>query len=131
MQSSTLVLGACLAYLAFRFASWALVNAIWTLPPDAGSTLCRAARGEGACWAVIHERFRFILVGGYPYDAQWRPAVACALFVSLYAVSTRRAWWTPGCWCCGSLSQSARSCCSAAASSVSPTCRPSSGADCR
>jgi general L-amino acid transport system permease protein len=92
---ATLVLGAGLAYLAFRFASWALVNAIWTVPPDAGSTLCRAARGEGACWAVIHERFRFILVGGYPYDAQWRPAVACALFVSLYALSTRRAWWTP------------------------------------
>jgi general L-amino acid transport system permease protein len=92
---ATLVLGGGLAYLAFRLVSWALVNAIWTLPPDAGSTLCRAARSEGACWAVIHERFRFIMLGGYPYDAQWRPAAACTLFVSLYAMSARRAWWTP------------------------------------
>ena len=92
---ATLVLGGCLAYLAFRFVNWAVVNAIWTLPPDAGSSLCRAARGDGACWAVIHERFRFILLGGYPYEAQWRPAVACVLFVSLYVMSARRAWWTP------------------------------------
>ena len=92
---ATLVLGAGLAYLAFRFASWALVNAIWTLPPDADSSLCRAARGEGACWAVIYERFRFIVLGGYPYEAQWRPALACVLFISLYVMSARRAWWTP------------------------------------
>jgi general L-amino acid transport system permease protein len=92
---ATIVLGGGLAYLAFRFANWALVHAIWTLPPDGGSALCRAARGEGACWAVIHERFRFILFGGYPYQAQWRPAAACGLFIALYGVSARRAWWTP------------------------------------
>jgi general L-amino acid transport system permease protein len=92
---ATLVLGGCLTYLAVHLASWALVNAIWTLPPDAGSAPCRAARGEGACWAVIHQRFRFILLGGYPYDAQWRPVVAVLLFVSLGAISARRVWWTP------------------------------------
>ena len=92
---ATLALGGVFAWLGFQLVSWALVNAIWTLPPDAGSALCRAARGDAACWAVIHERFRFILFGGYPYDAQWRPAAACALFVLLYAISARRAWWTP------------------------------------
>jgi len=92
---ATLVLGGILVYLASRFVSWAVVNAIWTLPPDADSSLCRAARGEGACWAVIHERFRFVILGGYPYDEQWRPAVACVLFVLLYVMSARRAWWTP------------------------------------
>ncbi len=92
---ATVVLGGGVAYLAFLFVSWALVNAIWTLPPDAGSSLCRAARGEGACWAVVHERFRFIVLGGYPYEAQWRPALASVLFISLYVMSARRAWWTP------------------------------------
>ena len=92
---ATSTLGACLAYLLFRFMNWALVKAIWTLPPGAGSSVCRAAQGEGACWAVIHERLRFVLLGAYPFHQQWRPAVACLLFVSLYVVSAIRAWWKP------------------------------------
>jgi general L-amino acid transport system permease protein len=93
--AATAVLGPLLAYLAFRFVSWAVVHAIWTLPPGVGSAACRAAQGEGACWAVVHERVRFILLGAYPVDEQWRPAVACLLFAALYLVSTVRAWWTP------------------------------------
>jgi general L-amino acid transport system permease protein len=91
----TIVLRAGLAYLGLRFVRWAVVSAWWTLPPGATSLLCRAARGEGACWAVIHERFRFILLGTYPFDQQWRPALACGLFVALYAASAVRAWWRP------------------------------------
>jgi general L-amino acid transport system permease protein len=91
----TAVLGACLVYLACRFVRWAAVHAIWTLPSGAGSSLCRAAKGEGACWALIHERARFILFGAYPFDDQWRPALACLLFIALYAASARRAWWKP------------------------------------
>jgi general L-amino acid transport system permease protein len=87
--------GACLVYFAFRFVSWAVVKAIWTLPQGVGSSLCRAAQGEGACWAVIHERFRLVLLGVYPFDQQWRPALVCLLFVSLYVASAIRAWWGP------------------------------------
>ncbi len=72
---------------------WAMVNAVWWLPPEAGSEACRAVRGDGACWAVIAERFRFMLFGAYPFAEQWRPAVGCLLFVTLYAASTVRAWW--------------------------------------
>jgi general L-amino acid transport system permease protein len=92
--AATVLVGACLAYLTLRFASWAVVHAIWTLPRGAGSGACRAAAGRGACWAVIQERFRFILLGAYPFDEQWRPALTCLLFVSLYAASAVRAWWT-------------------------------------
>jgi general L-amino acid transport system permease protein len=95
----TAVLGAGLAYFAIRFVSWAFVNAIWTLPQGAGSDICRAAKGEGACWAVIHERLRFVLLGTYPFDEQWRPALACLLFISLYVASAIRAWWRPGLLC--------------------------------
>jgi general L-amino acid transport system permease protein len=93
---ATAVAGAGLAYLAFRFVSWALVHAIWTLPEGASSAACRAARDRGACWAVVHERFRFILFGTYPFGEQWRPALVCLLFVLLYGVSARRARWKPG-----------------------------------
>lgn len=71
---ATIVLGTGLGYLAFRFAWWAFVT---------------------ASWAVIGERVRFILFGSFPFGEQWRPAVVCALFVSLYAASAVRAWWKP------------------------------------
>ena len=34
-----------------------------------------------------------MLFGGYPFAEQWRPAVACVLFVVLYGASTVRTWW--------------------------------------
>jgi general L-amino acid transport system permease protein len=48
-----------------------------------------------ATWALLHERLRFILLGVYPFDQQWRPALACLLFVSLYVASAIRACWRP------------------------------------
>ena len=91
---ATAVAVACLAYVAWRFVSWAVVHAIWTLPEASSSAACRAARGRGACWAVVHERYRFILFGTYPSDEQWRPAVVCLMFISLYLASAIRAWWS-------------------------------------
>lgn len=91
----TVVLGGLLAYLGYRFLSWAVVNAIWRLPQGADSAVCRAAKGEGACWAIIGERFRFILAGSFPVDQQWRPGLACLLFVLLYVISAMRACWKP------------------------------------
>jgi general L-amino acid transport system permease protein len=44
---------------------------------------------------VIGESVRFILFGGYPFAEQWRPALACVLFVLLYAASAIPSWWTP------------------------------------
>src|SRR5262245_6740983 len=90
---ATVIFAAAISYAGFRFVRWGMVNAIWSLPAGAGSEACRAARGAGACWAVIAERFRFILCGAYPFAEQWRPAVACLLFLILYAASTVRTWW--------------------------------------
>ena len=90
---ATVILGVAIAYAGLRFLKWGMFNAVWSLPRDAGSDACRAVTGEGACWAVIAERFRFILCGAYPFAEQWRPAIACLLFVALYAASTVRTWW--------------------------------------
>ena len=54
---------------------------------------CRAAKGVGACWAVIDDKYRFILFGRYPYDEQWRPAICIVLFIGLYVVSAMRRFW--------------------------------------
>lgn len=71
--------------------NWAVVNAV--ARPDADA--CQAARGVGACWGVITEKWRFIIFGRYPFDSQWRPEVATSLLLGLLVVSCIRAFWKP------------------------------------
>ena len=85
----TVALGLVLAKLALSFFDWAVVDAIWRADPKA----CRAA--HGACWGLIAEKHRFILFGTYPYDEQWRPALAASILVFLWAVSLFRRNWRP------------------------------------
>src|SRR4051812_29224013 len=60
---------------------WAFVDAIWNAP---NGQACRVASGEeGACWAFIGEKFRFILFGRYPYEEQWRPLLVTVIFLGL------------------------------------------------
>jgi general L-amino acid transport system permease protein len=88
----TLVLLAVLVRGVAGFVQWGIANAVWLVPGN-DSSACRAVRGLGACWAVIPEKYRFILFGTYPFDEQWRPALAVATFIALFYLSSRRAWW--------------------------------------
>jgi general L-amino acid transport system permease protein len=81
-----------LAKAGVSFVQWGFWNAIWTVA-DNQTNACRAIRGIGACWAVIPEKFRFILFGTYPFDQQWRPALATLTFIALFFVSSRPRWW--------------------------------------
>ncbi len=93
--TSSIVSLLLIAVLAKGFVSlvqWGYWNAIWTVPGDQ-TAACRAIRGLGACWAVIPEKYRFILFGTYPFDQQWRPALAVLTFITLFYLSTRRFWW--------------------------------------
>ena len=90
-----------LLYLILRMSwglfSWGLLHAVWSVPiranghPDTSS--CLQAAGTGACWAMIREKYRFILFGFYPYDQQWRPAVVVAIFLGLFVASANRRFW--------------------------------------
>ena len=66
---------------------WALVDAVWRPDPKA----CRAA--HGACWGFVAEKYRFILFGTYPYEEQWRAALASLLLAALWTLSSMRAFW--------------------------------------
>ncbi|HYZ33779.1 MAG TPA: amino acid ABC transporter permease [Crenalkalicoccus sp.] len=90
--AATLLIGYLVVRWAIGFVDWAFVNAIWSVP-DNQSQACRALKGVGACWAVITEKYRFILFGTYPYEEQWRPALAILLFIGLYVVSAMRRFW--------------------------------------
>ena len=72
---------------------WGYLNAVWSVPDGNDTSACRALRGLGACWAVIPEKYRFILFGTYPFDQQWRPAARLLVFIALFVVSSRRRFW--------------------------------------
>src|SRR3954463_3623060 len=88
----SVVLLAILAKGIVSFAQWGIANAVWLTPAN-DSSACKAVRGVGACWAIIPEKYRFILFGTYPFDEQWRPALAVLLFIALFYLSSRRALW--------------------------------------
>jgi amine acid ABC transporter, permease protein, 3-TM region, His/Glu/Gln/Arg/opine family len=67
---------------------WAITGAVWSGNDPA---LCKAA--DGACWAFVHEKYRFIFFGLYPFDEQWRPTLAMALFIVLIALSCYPPFW--------------------------------------
>ncbi len=94
----TIVLGLLILKWAVGFFDWGVLNAHWTVPqtPTGGDpSACRDAAVHGACWAVIGEKYRFILFGRYPFAQQWRPALVVVLFLALYGVSAMRSFWRP------------------------------------
>ena len=82
------LLAACLPSLL----SWGLWHAVF----EADAQACQAARGLGACWGVITEKHRLILLGRYPYAEQWRPLLATALLTGLLVISCMRHFWHRG-----------------------------------
>ena len=72
------------------FIDWAFYSAVWTGNDPA---LCRAA--DGACWALIDAKYRFILFGFFPYDEQWRPFIAILLFIAVIVVTAQPRFWRP------------------------------------
>jgi len=94
------------ALLALQFLmlalNWGVIHAVFQIDEAA----CQNARGEGACWGVIGEKFRLILWGRFPFEEQWRSATACVLTLAMLALSVNKIVWTPsnrpftlGAWC--------------------------------
>lgn len=96
----TLVFGALALWIAVAVIDWAFVGAVWEA---ANAELCRSA--EGACWAVIDARGRLILFGLYPFEEQWRSALACLVIVATMILSCIPAFWglrtLPAIWLAG------------------------------
>ena len=93
----TLALGYLLVRWVVGFVDWGIIHAVWSVPSKgpgiADTSACQAAKGTGACWAIISDKWRFIIFGRYTFDDQWRPAISIVLFVGLYIVSALRSFW--------------------------------------
>lgn len=88
---TTLLMLALLAWVVPKFLDWALFNSVFVRSADA----CQQARGQGACWGVIAEKYRIIIFGRYPLEEQWRPEVATLMLVALLVLSCIRLFWKP------------------------------------
>jgi general L-amino acid transport system permease protein len=87
---ATVVLVLLLVRYVPAMLDWAVLRAVWS--PDLER--CNAARGVGACWGVVVEKFRLIVFGRYPFAEQWRPELATSLLVGLLVLSCMRRFWT-------------------------------------
>ncbi len=88
----TLVAGTLLLVLAIDLFDWAVIDSVW----EASSALDCAARGSGACWAVLPARIRLVLFGVYPFEEQWRAALGCLVLLTASVLSCMPAFWSIG-----------------------------------
>lgn len=76
----TILFATFVFYLVWSILPWFL-NSVWTATSLPG---CREM-GDGACFAVIRERWQQFMFGFYPADERWRPLLAFALmFVAIW-----------------------------------------------
>jgi general L-amino acid transport system permease protein len=87
----SLAMLALLVWIASGILRWGVFQAVFA--PDADA--CQAARGLGACWGVVNEKARLILLGRYPRAEHWRPALATLMLVGLVVVSCSQFFWKP------------------------------------
>jgi general L-amino acid transport system permease protein len=85
----TLLTAATLWLVLAPFFRWAVVDATWT----GTAADCRAA--DGACWAFLTEKVRFIVFAFYPPALQWRPTVAMTLLTGVLVVTALPRFWGP------------------------------------
>jgi general L-amino acid transport system permease protein len=85
----TLILAGLLGWAGWQLLQWAVAHAVTAPDYDA----CKAA-AHGACWGFVAEKWRLILFGRYPYEAQWRPALATGAVLAMLLLSALPALWS-------------------------------------
>jgi general L-amino acid transport system permease protein len=84
----TLGLAGLLLWAGWHALRWGVLAAVTA--PDYAS--CKAA--HGACWGFVAEKWRLILFGRYPFEQQWRPALATAAVLAMLVASALPALWS-------------------------------------
>ena len=78
---ATLLSVAFVAYILVSVVPWLILDSVWNASSLQG---CRAV-DDGACFAVINERFLQFVFGFYPDDLRWRPVLTFVLlFVAIW-----------------------------------------------
>lgn len=85
----TIVFSALILWVLWNMLNWGALDAVWNAEDR---DLC-VGGGKGACWAVIDARWRLIMFGLYPYEEQWRSAIACIVMVGVGILSCVPWFW--------------------------------------
>ncbi|PKF79669.1 amino acid ABC transporter permease [Vibrio sp. vnigr-6D03] len=64
------------------FISWAFIDSVW----QGSAQECRV-EGAGACWAFVAANFRILMVGIYPPEEVWRPALSLLLLFGVIGLT--------------------------------------------
>jgi general L-amino acid transport system permease protein len=80
----TLLAVALIAVAVPPIIRWGLIDATWSAPNG------QACHGDGACWAFIGEKIRFILFGRYPVDQDWRQVAVVVIFLAMIGAACDR-----------------------------------------
>lgn len=83
----TMLSVALLAWIVPPLLRWLIINATWS-----GTSADCLAR-DGACWAFVIAKLRFILFAFYPMELHWRPALVCLLLLALLAATALPRFW--------------------------------------
>jgi general L-amino acid transport system permease protein len=84
----SVLFGALTLWLLWSLLDWAVLDAVFRAEDRE-----HCGHDAGACWSVIDARWRLILFGLYPFDEQWRSAIACAAIVLVTALSCVPWFW--------------------------------------
>jgi len=84
----TLAFAALVLWVLWGLLDWAIADAVFSAD---GREAC--FQTEGACWSVVTNRWRIILFGLYPFEEQWRSAIACITMVIVIALSCLPWFW--------------------------------------
>src|SRR5262245_13270946 len=79
LVSSILLL--CLLWAAWHALHWGVIDAVLVRDSQA----CRNA--DGACWGVLVEKARLVLLGRFPPSQQWRPAAGSLFLLGCLAAA--------------------------------------------
>ena len=81
-----LLLAVVLVIAGGRFFEWGVLHAHWR-----GTSSAACPGDDGACWAFIAARWKPWLVGNYPAEQLWRPALCFVAFAAFWTWVVRRA----------------------------------------
>lgn len=84
----SLVSLAVMGFVLWQALDWLVLTAVFSGPAEA----CRAS--AGACWPFLTGKIRFILFGFYPFEEQWRPALATLLLLGAGGLSMIPRLWS-------------------------------------
>jgi len=76
-----------LSYIVPPFLKWAFFDSLWNSSAEA----CRDI--EGACWSIVPNNIKFIILGFFPEGQEWRPILAMILLLGLVIYSKERSRW--------------------------------------